>query len=83
MAIARALATEAPIILADEPTGALDEKTAADIIQLFQRLAHESNRCVITVTHSAEVARAADHIIELKQQRFQMRTNLHPQTVSH
>ncbi|MFZ0075932.1 hypothetical protein [Exiguobacterium undae] len=66
-----------------EATGALDEKTAADIIQLFQRLAHESNRCVITVTHSAEVARAANHIIELKQQRFQMRTNLHPQTVSH
>lgn len=83
VAIARALATEAPIILADEPTGALDEKTAADIIQLFQRLAHESNRCVITVTHSAEVARAADHIIELKQQCFQMRTNLQQQPVSH
>lgn len=81
VAIARALATEAPIILADEPTGALDEKTAADIIELFKRLAHESNRCIITVTHSAEVARAADHIIELKQQHFRIRTNAEPQTV--
>ncbi|OIN66475.1 ABC transporter [Exiguobacterium sp. KRL4] len=70
VAIARALATEAPIILADEPTGALDEKTAMDIIRLFQQLAHDANRCIITVTHSAEVARAADHIIELKKQRF-------------
>lgn len=70
VAIARALATEAPIILADEPTGALDEKTATDIIRLFQELAHRSNRCIIAVTHSAEVARAADHIIELKKQRF-------------
>lgn len=70
VAIARALATEAPIILADEPTGALDEKTATDIIRLFQQLAHEANRCIIAVTHSSEVARAADHIIELKKQRF-------------
>ncbi|KOP29931.1 ABC transporter ATP-binding protein [Exiguobacterium acetylicum] len=70
VAIARALATEAPIILADEPTGALDEKTATEIIRLFQQLAHDSNRCIIAVTHSAEVARAADQIIELKKQRF-------------
>ncbi|WP_393965889.1 hypothetical protein [Exiguobacterium sp. S22-S28] len=58
--------------MADEPTGAFDEKTAADTIHLFQQL----NRCVITV------ARAADHIIELKPQRFQMRTNVYLQTVS-
>ncbi len=70
VAIARALATEAPIILADEPTGALDEKTATEIIRLFQQLAHDANRCIIAVTHSAEVARAADQIIELKKQRF-------------
>ena len=50
MAIGRALVSSAPIILADEPTGNLDETTAADIIDILRRAAHENDKCVIVVT---------------------------------
>ena len=65
VAIARALVSEAPIILADEPTGNLDSGTAGEIIEVLKRLAKERNKCVIVVTHSPEVAAAADTILEL------------------
>ena len=57
VAIARALATNADIILADEPTGNLDGDTAQGIIELFQELAHQDGKCVIAVTHSQDFAR--------------------------
>lgn len=66
VAIARALASKAPVLLADEPTGNLDESTAKDIINLFQRLAHEQEKCVIVVTHSKELAEEADEVLSLK-----------------
>ncbi|MDM0450525.1 ABC transporter ATP-binding protein [Clostridium perfringens] len=65
VAIARALVSEAPIILADEPTGNLDSSTAGEIIDILKTLAKERNKCVIVVTHSKEVAEAADIILEL------------------
>ena len=65
VAIARALVSEAPIILADEPTGNLDSGTAGEIIEVLKRLAKERNKCVIVVTHSPEVAAAADTTLEL------------------
>lgn len=65
VAIARALVSEAPIILADEPTGNLDEHTAGEIIDVLKALAKERQKCVIVVTHSKEVANAADTILEL------------------
>ena len=65
VAIARALVSEAPIILADEPTGNLDSATADEIIGILKKLAKERNKCVIVVTHSKEVADAADVILEL------------------
>ena len=65
VAIARALVSEAPIILADEPTGNLDSATAGEIIAILKKLAKERNKCVIVVTHSKEVADAADVILEL------------------
>lgn len=65
VAIARALVSEAPIILADEPTGNLDSVTAGEIIEILKELAKERNKCVIVVTHSKEVANAADIILEL------------------
>ena len=63
--VARALVSEAPIILADEPTGNLDRATAGEIIEMLKKLAKERNKCVIVVTHSKEVADAADVILEL------------------
>ena len=65
VAIARALVSEAPMILADEPTGNLDSVTAGEIIEILKELAKERNKCVIVVTHSKEVANAADIILEL------------------
>lgn len=66
VAIARALASQNQIILADEPTGNLDEGTAKEITGIFKDTAHNYNRCVIIVSHSMEMAREADIIYELK-----------------
>ena len=65
-AVARALITNPKLVLADEPTGNLDEDTAKDIVDIFKRLAHEQDKCVIVVTHSKEVADEADEVVFLK-----------------
>ena len=70
VAIARSLVSEVPVILADEPTGNLDPKTAEDIIDLLRSLAHERGKCVIVVTHSKEVAQASDITLELKDKKL-------------
>lgn len=70
IAIARAVASESDIILADEPTGNLDEDTASDINHLFQKLAHEKGKCVIVVTHTKELAKCADVVVELSERRL-------------
>ena len=64
-AIARALVKNAKIILADEPTGALDEDTGNDVMKLFQRLKMK-NRVIIIVTHDSKVAEYCDRIVYLK-----------------
>lgn len=66
VAIARALASEATILLADEPTGNLDEDTAAEITELLVDSAHNQHKCVIVVTHSADLAKRADMTLRLK-----------------
>lgn len=66
VAIARALASDVDLILADEPTGNLDEETEKDIIAIFKRLAHEHNKCVIVVTHSKEIAEQSDQVLYLR-----------------
>lgn len=66
VAIARALASQNPVILADEPTGNLDEDTAKEIIAILKSAAQESGKCVIVVSHSRDVADAADVVLELK-----------------
>ena len=70
VAIARALISEAPIILADEPTGNLDVDTAGEIIEILKKLSKERNKCVIVVTHSKEVANSADIILELRDRKL-------------
>ena len=63
--IAIALAADPEILIADEPTGNLDDSTAGEIISVLKTLARERNKCVIVVTHSKEVANAADVVMEL------------------
>ena len=70
VAIARSLVSEAPVILADEPTGNLDPKTAGDIVELLKSLAQKRGKCVIVVTHSKEVAQASDITLELKDKKL-------------
>lgn len=66
VAIARALASDAPVILADEPTGNLDEDTAEEITAVLKESAHTFGKCVVVVTHSGEVAKQADVVLEIK-----------------
>jgi putative ABC transport system ATP-binding protein len=69
VAVARALATGNPVLLADEPTGELDFQTGVSILQLLQSQAGPG-RCVLLVTHNREIARAADRVIELHSGRI-------------
>lgn len=54
VAIARAMCCDAPIVVADEPTGNLDEQNTYEVMALFEQLAHQQNKCVIIVTHEKE-----------------------------
>lgn len=65
MAIARVLASENPVILADEPTGNLDEDMAKEITGIFREAAKEYGKCVIIVSHLNEVAKQADVVFEM------------------
>lgn len=71
VAIARALASDASVILADEPTGNLDEDTAAEITSILKECAHQMNKCVIIVTHSNDLAKQADIVLRLKKGELQ------------
>lgn len=66
VAIARSLSYNPKMILADEPTGNLDKETENEILNIFEDLAHNQNKCVIIVTHSDNVCKICDEIIELK-----------------
>jgi putative ABC transport system ATP-binding protein len=68
LAIARALANEPTILLADEPTGALDSAGGAEVLGLFERL-HADGQTILLVTHDGSVAAAADRIVELRDGR--------------
>jgi putative ABC transport system ATP-binding protein len=66
VAIARALVNEPRIIMADEPTGALDSRTGEEIMGIFQRLNREQGITVILVTHEHDVAQHAERIISVR-----------------
>jgi putative ABC transport system ATP-binding protein len=66
VAIARALIHEPDVILADEPTGNLDADTAADVLDLLDKLAREAGRTVLMATHSREVIGVADRIFTVQ-----------------
>jgi putative ABC transport system ATP-binding protein len=66
VAIARAMANNPSIILADEPTGALDSKTGRRIMDIFHKLHAEQGKTVVLITHSQELAEETERIITLK-----------------
>jgi len=70
VAIARALAGDPPILLADEPTAALDSVSGRTVIELMQRLAREEGRAVVMVTHDPRVLPYADRIIRMEDGRI-------------
>ena len=69
MAIARALAIEPALILADEPTGNLDSGTSSEILELFQSL-HNDGATILMVTHDGEVASHAQRVMTLRDGKF-------------
>jgi putative ABC transport system ATP-binding protein len=66
VAIARALITNPKVILADEPTGALDSKTSLEVMELLKQLHDEEHKTIVVVTHESGVANATNKIIHIK-----------------
>jgi putative ABC transport system ATP-binding protein len=69
LAIARALANEPTLLLADEPTGALDSEGGQEVIELLSRL-HNGGQTIVLVTHDPEVAAAADRVVRMRDGRI-------------
>ena len=65
VSIARAIITGAKVILADEPTGNLDEETGKLIVETLKKLAHEQDCCVIIVTHNLDIAETSDVVYRM------------------
>ena len=70
MAVARALANQPSIILADEPTGNLDAKNSAVVFDLMTRLAKENGQAIVLVTHNPEIANRCDVIRPMRDGLF-------------
>ncbi|MGZ4714115.1 MAG: ABC transporter ATP-binding protein [Acidimicrobiia bacterium] len=70
LAIARALANEPTLLLADEPTGALDSEGGHEVLELFRRL-HANGQTILLVTHDREVADAGDRIVHMRDGRIE------------
>ncbi len=65
IAVARAIATRAPIIMADEPTGALDSKTGEHVLEILHTLNREVGTTIILITHDIKIARTAKRIVQI------------------
>ena len=68
VAIARAIATKPSLILADEPTGNLDSRTTAEIMEIFHEL-HEQGNTIVIITHDDEVAQQASRVVRIRDGR--------------
>ncbi|OHX13486.1 ABC transporter ATP-binding protein [Chromobacterium sphagni] len=74
VAIARALIKHPAVILADEPTGSLDEETGRTVMQLLRQLQTEQKTTVVMVTHNPELSRYANHVYEMRSGHLQTHT---------
>ena len=82
VAIARALVNQPKLVLADEPTAALDKKSGRDVVELMQSLAKEQGSTILMVTHDNRILDVADRIVEMEDGRLTNNTQLHSQGVS-
>jgi putative ABC transport system ATP-binding protein len=80
VAIARSLANEPSILLADEPTGNLDTQNAAQIMDLLRSVHHQRKNTMILVTHDPAIAKTADRIITMRDGQDVQDTQTHPPT---
>lgn len=71
VAVARALANDPDLILADEPTGNLDYHNSITLFEQLQLLAHDHGRTILVVTHNLDLARACDHCLQMRDGRFE------------
>jgi putative ABC transport system ATP-binding protein len=71
IALARALAHDPPLLLADEPTGNLDSETSSQVLELLNRLTRQAGKTLLLVTHSTEVAALADRMLYLRAGQFE------------
>lgn len=76
VSIARALCSDTDLIVADEPTGNLDENTAQEIVDLLQSLAHNEGKCVIVVTHDQTIASKSDKVVNLSKGNLTLTDNM-------
>ena len=79
LAIARALANEPTLVLADEPTGALDSESGQEVLELFRRL-HAGGQTILLVTHDDHVAARSDRIVHMRDGRVDSHTDQPPLT---
>ena len=70
VAIARAMINDPAIILADEPTGALDSKTGHMVMDLFHKLHEEQGKTIVLITHSTELAQETDRVVKISDGRI-------------
>ena len=79
VSIARALVKKPKLILADEPTAALDYTTSIEVLDVIENIIKTKGTTVMMVTHNAEIAKMADRVIELKDGKVSsIRTNMYP-----
>jgi len=83
VAIARALVTDPTLLLADEPTGDLDAKSASEVLTLLQRLNNEFKKTIVMVTHDPHAAERATRVLHLEKGTLVEQAQQQPQTVSH
>ena len=72
VAIARAMVNRPRILLADEPTGALDSRSGEQVMELFESL-HEEGASILMITHDADIASFAERIVEIRDGRLKSR----------
>ena len=82
VSIARALCKNPALLLCDEPTGALDSKTGAQVLELLTRLCRDYNTTVVVITHNASIAPLGDRVIRMRNGGVsEMTLNEHPARV--